>query len=124
MAPPTLVHTRADINRQFHEPLANPEKYQCLLKSLVQNECTFKIDDATGVEAICIPFKRVFQRCLMSTAHTVNGQKQLTDRWVNIEVTDENTNEKLRRTYGTEIERFLRAEQDAYKVLGQIPSSD
>lgn len=124
MAPPTLVHTRADIHSQYREQLANPEKHKCLLKSLVQNECTFRINDTSTVETICIPFKRVFQRCLVSMPETRNGKKQIRDRWVNIEITDEHTNERLRKSYSSEIERFYNAEKEAYKFLEQIPSSD
>lgn len=118
MAPPTLVHSRAEIQRQYHDQLTNPEKYQCSLKSLIQNECTFRVLENRVQETICIPFKRIFQRCLLPYTETVEGKKKSGLRWINIETTDWDTNETLRReSYGAEVQKFLAAETDLRKWL-------
>lgn len=116
MSPPVPVFTRADVQHQFAEQLSNPEKYQCHLKLLTQNECTYKILNE-GLEYICVPFKRVFQRCLIPEVRTVNGKKQHLERWVNIEITDAKTNDSRGKKYGPDIEKFLAAEKETYKWL-------
>ncbi|KAL6015666.1 hypothetical protein ACI3LY_004894 [Candidozyma auris] len=114
MAPPTVVLSRTEVQQRYKEQLQNPEKYQCHLKSLTQNECTFKMSDA-GMEYICVPFKRMFQRCLIPETKTVGGKKQRGERWVNIEITNATTNERRRESHQSEIERFLAAEKESYK---------
>lgn len=116
MAPPTPILTRADVQQLYAEQLNNPEKYQCLLKQLTQNECTYRMLD-NGMEYICVPFKRLFQRCLVPVTKTVNGKKQKSEAWVNIEITDAKTNDGRRKRYGSEMERFREAEKEAFKWL-------
>lgn len=116
MAPPVVVHSRAEVQHQFAEQLNNPQKYQCHLKLLVQNECTYKILEE-GYEFVCLPFKRVFQRCLVPEVKTINGKKERSERWINIEVTDAQTNKSRRSKYGSDIEKFLAVEKETYKWL-------
>lgn len=118
MAPPTPVRSRAEIQSIYKEQLNNPEKYKCTLKSLLQLECTFKISPTNSVlETICIPFKRIFQRCLQPYTHVVNGKKVRSERWVNIEVTTLHTNDANQNKHSVEIQRFLQAEVDLAKWL-------
>lgn len=118
MAPPTLVHSRADIQKQYEKQFADPKKYQCSLRSLTQQECTFIVSDNRVQETLCIPFKRVFQRCLIPYTRKIEGKKQTVERWVNIEVTDTDTNESLRKQrYGFEVKRFLTAEQELHRWM-------
>ncbi|OBA18944.1 hypothetical protein METBIDRAFT_47459 [Metschnikowia bicuspidata var. bicuspidata NRRL YB-4993] len=118
MSPPTPVRTRAEMHSIYKEQLTNPGKYQCTLKSLSQLECTFKISPTNSVlETICIPFKRVFQRCLQPYTRVVDGKKQRGERWINIEVTDLETNDGIRSKHTDEIQRFLKAEVDLAKWL-------
>lgn len=113
MSPPTPVLNGSEIRKLYSEQLGNPEKYNCSLKSLAQNECTFVVSSDSSViqETICIPFKRLFQRCLVPHTKTVNGKKHVGERWINIEVTTAETNDQ-RAKYGSEVERFLQAEQE------------
>lgn len=124
MAPPVVVHSRAEVQLQFAEQLKNPEKYKCQLKSLTQNECTYKILEE-GYEFVCLPFKRVFQRCLVPETKTINGKKHHGERWINIEVTDAQTNNIRRVKYGPDIEKFLQVEKETYKWLEEhgVPDS-
>lgn len=119
MSPPTPVLTRAQAHQLYAKQLDNPVKYNCTLKSLTQNECTFRVspDSAVVQETICLPFKRIFQRCLVPYVKTVRGKKERGERWVNIEITDSSTNENIREKYGDEVKRFLRAEQDLVKWM-------
>lgn len=118
MAPPTLVRSRQDVQRLYKEQLDDPDKYHCSIRSIIQLECTFKISEANRVqETICIPFKRIFQRCLDSYVTKRNGDKRKTQRWVNIEVTDPASNDLVRATHSSEIQRFLQAEVDLAKWM-------
>lgn len=113
MAPPTPVRLQAEIRDLYREQLSNPEKYKCTLKALTQLECTFRISGTNSVlETICIPFKRVFQRCLQPYVRTENGKKVRGERWINIEVTDASTNEPVISKHSEEIQRFLKAEAE------------
>lgn len=113
MSPPTPVLNGSEIRKLYAEQLNNPRKYNCSLKQLAQNECTFVVSADSSViqETICIPFKRVFQRCLVPHVKTVNGRKQTGERWINIETTTADTNDQKSK-YGAEVERFLQAEQE------------
>lgn len=119
MSPPTPVLSRAEVLRRYEKQLSDPAKYNCSLKSISQNECTFRVspDSSTVQETICIPFKRLFQRCLVPYAKKVNGKKETALRWVNIEITDAETNEPVRAKYGEEVKRFLEAEQDLVRWM-------
>lgn len=102
----------------YSDQLNNPEKYECSLKSLSQNECTFLVSPDSSViqQTICIPFKRIFQRCLVPYVRTVDGKKQSEKKWINIEITDLTTNDQ-RAKYGAEVEKFLNAEQELTKWM-------
>lgn len=118
MSPPTPVRTREDVRRQYRDQLENPERYQCVLKSLSQLECTFKISENNSVqETICVPFKRLFQRCLDPYTITKDGKKINGKRWINIEITDSSTNDSVNAAHGAEIQRFLQAEIDLAKWM-------
>lgn len=117
MSPPTPVLSRAEMRQIYSDQLNNPEKYECSLKSLSQNECTFLVSPDSSViqQTICIPFKRIFQRCLVPYGRTVDGNKQ-SEKWINIEITDLTTNDQ-RAKYGAEVEKFLNAEQELTKWM-------
>ncbi|GEQ69947.1 hypothetical protein JCM33374_g3623 [Metschnikowia sp. JCM 33374] len=118
MSPPTPVRTWSEIQSIYKEQLNNPQKYQCTLKSLSQSECTFKISPNNSVsETICIPFKRIFQRCLQPYIRVVDGKKIKGERWINIEVTNSQTNDPVKTKYTDEIQRFLQTEKDLAKWL-------
>lgn len=114
MSPPTAVFTRQEIQDKYKKQLKNPAKYNCSLKSLTQLECTFKIspEDSTVQETICIPFKRVFQRCLVSHTMMKNNKKVTGKRWINIEITLTSTNDEVKAIYSNELLQFMRAEVD------------
>lgn len=118
MSPPTPVLTRGDIRRLYVGQLSNPQEYECSLKSLSQHECTFVVsaDSSVVQKTICIPFKRVFQRCLVPYVKTIEGKKHSGKRWINIEVTDVETNDP-KAVYGSEVEEFLKAEQELTKWM-------
>lgn len=82
MAPPTPVFGREEL-----ELVRNKVEEPCQLKSLIQNECEYN-----GLEYVCLPFKRVFQECI------VGAQRQR----VRLEVTTELTNSAVDPT----MERF------------------
>lgn len=75
MAPPTPVYSKDEVLRVFELDKLVDEK-QCELKSLTQFECGF-----SGGLSECVPFKRVFQDCVLR-----NGQRQrieITGSWTN-----------------------------------------
>ena len=126
MAPAIPVLTRAQMELKYGEQLANPEKFNCQLKSLTQHECTFKtlpledtLNDEVVPEIICLPFKRVFQRCLIKEMAKVDGKKQVVEKWVNIEITDADTNKDLLQEtkYSDVVHDFLSVNQDFKKWL-------
>lgn len=114
MSPPTAVYTRQEILEKYKHQLKNPSKYNCSLKSLTQLECTFKIspEDSRVQETICIPFKRVFQRCLVPHTVMKNSKKVTGERWINIEITLASTNDEMKAAYSKELLQFMRAEVD------------
>ncbi|CAK7900515.1 hypothetical protein CAAN1_23S01684 [[Candida] anglica] len=120
MAPPTLVHSRAEIWNRYREQFSDPEKYQCHLKSITQHECTFQVSKNKPPEIICLPFKRIFQRCLENTiTKDKSGNKIKSQKWVNFEVTDESTNQDLmsEEKYGKDVNDFLSAEKELRKLM-------
>lgn len=123
MAPAVPVLQRHEVLHRYAKQLENPEKYQCQLKSLVQNECVFNWHargSADGPsEIICLPFKRIFQRCLIEEMTKVNGKKTKLSKWVNIEITDKNTNRELLENdkYSNIIDDFMSASKDFEKWL-------
>ena len=116
MAPPVPVYSAEEIRLQYKEQLENLDKYKCQLKSLTQHECTFKAGtDKTLPHFICLPFKRLFQRCLIPTVEQKNGKKIRTEKWINIEVTKESTNQDLLEEdskYYSYVQEFLVVEKD------------
>ncbi|SCU80158.1 LAFA_0B07822g1_1 [Lachancea sp. 'fantastica'] len=72
MAPPTPVFGREEL-----EVVRDRIEEPCQLKSLIQHECEYN-----GLQYVCLPFKRVFQECI------VGKQRQK----VRFEVTTELTN--------------------------------
>lgn len=120
MAPPTPVYDRLDILSKYEHVLSDPKKYNCSLKSISQNECTFKISYPNQVpNVICLPFKREFQRCLLPTTVIKDGKKTQSKKWVNIEITDEYTNKKILYdpSYEFTVKEFLQADKDLRKML-------
>lgn len=121
MAPPTLVYSKSDIFSSYNDVLANPEKYQCHLKSITQHECTFKVshDRLHPPEIICLPFKRIFQRCLYPTIIKENGKKKRVEKWTNIEITDQNSNRDLMIVpkYGKDVKDFLNADKELKRLV-------
>lgn len=120
MSPPTPVFSRRRIQERYKAQLNDPDTYKCSLKSLVQQECTFKLlsEESRVVETICIPFKRLFQRCLLPHTRVVNGRKIAEERWVNIEVTLAETNDAARKSF-RELDKFMDAEVELKKWFEQ-----
>lgn len=119
MAPPTPVFDRFEIWSKYHDQLTGPES-NCQLKSITQNECTFKIPNpGLKPQAICVPFKRIFQRCLVTTTNVVNGKKTKGQKWINIEITDDLTNQALLKdpNYEITVKDFLQAEKETRHML-------
>lgn len=122
MAPPVPVYTSTDIKRQYAPQLTQPDKYQCQLKSITQHECTFR-PHPQGIhppEIICLPFKRLFQRCLIDHISQENGKKVKLKRWINIEVTDAETNRDLfvpGSKYSEAVRDFKNAEVEFRKLM-------
>lgn len=124
MAPPTPVYDKFDVLLKYGHVLSDPEKYQCTHKSLSQNECTFKISYPNQIpKVICLPFKREFQRCLLPTTVMKDGKKMQSEKWVNIEITDEYTNKRLLYdpNYEFTVKEFLQADKDLRKMLEEEP---
>lgn len=121
MAPPTPVYRRSDIFRKYGEQLNDPQKYDCELKSLVQHECTFKLsqDLNKSPDIICLPFKRVFQKCLKEPKRALQGKEIQDNDWITIEVTDLNTNRNfLKNTQNsTIINEFLNADKELQRFM-------
>ncbi|RCK63120.1 hypothetical protein Cantr_09741 [Candida viswanathii] len=127
MAPPVPVYSVGEIQSQYKAQLANPEKYQCQLKSITQHECTFRPstiranDPSTPPEIICLPFKRIFQRCLIPvTTKDEAGRKTRSEKWINIEITNEKTNHDLvepESKYSKDVMDFLDAEREFKKFM-------
>ncbi|KAI5949744.1 hypothetical protein KGF57_004567 [Candida theae] len=121
MAPPVPVYSAEETRLQYKDQLENPQKYQCHLKSLTQHECTFKAGtDTTSPQFICLPFKRLFQRCLIPTLEQKNGKKIRAEKWINIEVTQESTNQDLLdedSKYAKYVQDFLSAEKDLRDLM-------
>ncbi|KAL7665842.1 Uncharacterized protein ABC855_g1435 [[Candida] zeylanoides] len=107
MAPPTLVHTREDALRRYGHPR------ECTLKSLTQHECTFKVSETAPPEIICLPFKRLFERCRQEVVvKDAHGHKQVAAKWINFEVTTPETNRDLVTSdaYADDVRDFHRAD--------------
>ncbi|RLV94716.1 hypothetical protein JA1_001537 [Spathaspora sp. JA1] len=125
MAPPIPVFSASEIKNQYSEQLNNPEKYECHLKSLTQHECTFRpasLDGSRPLEIICLPFKRIFQRCAIPTTTKKNGEKIITKTWINIEVTNSETNQDLfdpNSKYAADVKDFMNTEHELKKFLEQ-----
>lgn len=71
--------------------------------------------DATLPQIICLPFKRLFQRCLIPTVEQKDGKKHRSEKWINIEVTKESTNQDLldeKSKYYNYVQDFLAAERE------------
>lgn len=122
MAPPTPVYSRAAILSKQQEILLNPDKYNCQLKSLTQHVCTFKVPQTKGrpMETLCLPFKRIFQRCLVPNVTTENGRKVQKQVWTNIEITDATTNSDMvqdNKIYGKDVTDFLNAEVELKRFM-------
>lgn len=121
MAPPTPVYRRSDIFRKYGEQLNDPQKYDCELKSLVQHECTFKLSQELNKSPgiICLPFKRLFQKCLKEPKKALQGKENQENDWITIEVTDLNTNRNfLKNTQNsTIINEFLNADKELQRFM-------
>lgn len=123
MAPPAPVYNKLEIRSRYDEQLNDPEKYHCQLREITQHECTFRVapDRKLAPEIICLPFKRVFQRCLFPYVANDNGKKVRGEKWVNIEVTTAETNSDLmaRPRYGKDVQDFLGAEKELKKLMAE-----
>ncbi|KAG7194839.1 uncharacterized protein KQ657_003941 [Scheffersomyces spartinae] len=121
MAPPTPVYSKAEIAKRYAKILETPEEHECTLMLLTQYECTFKIDSERrqAPKILCMPFKRLFQRCQITVMEKVDGHKVQTKKWINIEVTDETTNEELFKNeeYRDQVAEFKGAEQDLKRLM-------
>lgn len=123
MAPPTPVYSRVEIRSMYKKYLDDPKKYQCKLKLITQHECTFKIntvDRSQPPEIICLPFKRIFQHCLIQKMVKENNKKKSVDKWVNFEVTDLETNSDMTEDspkYGDDVREFLNADKSLRKLM-------
>lgn len=121
MAPPIPVYNRSEVRHQYRKQLELPAEYECSLRSITQHECTFRAfeDRSRRPEILCLPFKRVFQRCLVPQMVKEDGHKTMVKRWVNIEVTDASTNRSLVQgtTYKDEVRDFMNAERDFRKLM-------
>ncbi|EMG49441.1 SOM1 Protein SOM1 [Candida maltosa Xu316] len=126
MAPPVPVYNASEIQNQYKEQLNNLEKYKCQLRSITQHECTFKPSTIRNngnspPEIICLPFKRIFQRCLVpAIIKNDYGVKVKTEKWINIEITNEKTNHDLVEPdskYSKVVQEFLSAEQEFKKFM-------
>lgn len=115
MAPALPVYTREEIQR-MHPKMKTVEKNMddipenCDMYKLIQNECTY---DGNNVK--CLPFKRVFLRCLEKKGGEVIGYKlkpkhkedQDTEIYRNIEITKKQDNYyKISK----DVEDFLKAD--------------
>lgn len=120
MAPPTLVFTRQEIFKANKDKLltTNPD---CQLKSITQHECTFKISENAPPEIICLPFKRIFQRCLENVIikDKSTGDKRVIPKWTNYEVTSLDTNQDLfsEAKYKEDVSDFFNAEKELKKLM-------
>lgn len=124
MAPPTPVYSSREIRQQYAAYLDNSEKHNCQLQSITQYECTFKVspDGTTAAKIICLPFKRLFQRCLMPVVETIDGRKVRYDKPINIEVTDASTNRDLleHSKYSNDIAEFMAAEKEMQQYMANL----
>ncbi|CCE73274.1 Piso0_000305 [Millerozyma farinosa CBS 7064] len=121
MAPPTPVYRRSDIFRKYGEQLNDPQKYDCELKSIVQHECTFKLSQESdkSPDIICLPFKRVFQKCLKEPKKALQGKETQDNDWITIEVTDSNTNRNFFKNTqnSTIINEFLNTDKELQRFM-------
>lgn len=121
MAPPTPVYSKAEIAKKYGKQLENPEAYKCTLMLLTQYECTFKIDSERrqAPEILCMPFKRLFQRCQVPVIEKIDGHKVQSQKWINIEVTDNRTNADLfeQEKYQKQVAEFRAAEKDLKRIM-------
>lgn len=126
MAPPIRVSSRADIERRYRA-IKTPENYQCLLYLITQHECTFSSGEANTPEIICLPFKRLFQRCLVPHVIHNDGVVRKEKRWINIEITDVETNRDIVTDpkYARDVDDFRNAERDfRRKMWREVADSD
>lgn len=107
MAPPTPVISRSQVRDAYRMEA-------CTLKELVQNECTFQVTGGE-VRSVCLPFKRLFNRCLVT--YLDNGKKA--ERYINIEVTGPKTNERILTEREDEVRRFWAADLESRKWLAE-----
>ncbi|KAI5954469.1 hypothetical protein KGF54_002244 [Candida jiufengensis] len=121
MAPPVPVYTIDDIKLQYKQQLDNPAEYKCHLKSITQHECTFKPSTyKSSPEIICLPFKRIFQKCLIPSIQQINGKKTKVEKWTNIEITNDMTNHDLMESdskYYNYVQDFLNAEKEFRELM-------
>lgn len=115
MAPPVPVFSAAEIRSRYKDQINNPDKYQCTLRELTQHQCTFKTHEDAPPDIICLPFKRIFQRCLMAE----KVKNQVKERWINIEVTDAETNADLFREkkYEDVVNEFMSTEKEFQQMM-------
>lgn len=108
MAPALPVYTRGEIEKLF--PVMRSEEIppNCSLYRLIQNQCTYD-----GNRVICLPFKRVFLRCLETRNGEVVGYRLQPKHGLkdgvyrDIEVTSRSDNTY---TINDKIQDFLRAD--------------
>ncbi|CAN3475206.1 protein Som1p, mitochondrial [Diutina catenulata] len=100
MSPPVEVLQRSQVPSRYTE---------CTLKSITQHECTFRAQ-----EIICLPFKRIFERCL------VNG------KYKNIEVTTRDTNHDIvtEAKYEADVRDFMDADKEFRAMMWKQVTND
>lgn len=133
MAPALPVYTRDEIEKMYPMLFMNDKQTgkriipdNCNLYKLIQNQCTYD-----GNKVYCLPFKRIFLRCLEKRSKEVIGYKltpshsrreffNTTNDFSNdtiyrdIEITDKNDNSYLyfpEDDKNPEIEEFLKADR-------------
>lgn len=71
MAPALPIYSREEIEKMYPKSEGfNRVPDNCHLYNLFQNECTYD-----GNKVICLPFKRVFMRCLEYKSNEYSGYK-------------------------------------------------
>lgn len=129
MAPSIPVYSKREIQGMFPNALGpsdvgDMKESGCELKELVQNQCTFD-----GNTIFCLPFKRVFLRCLdeslsdgevigykltpshatIGSANSANSANSGGSRWRNFEITQHTSNEYNLQTKN--VQDFIHADE-------------
>lgn len=77
MAPPTPILTPEQVSREEERARILEKKNKCELKSLTQHLCHA---EAPG-EYVCVPFKRIFQRCYEHNLEVTNSDTNCMEKY-------------------------------------------